>query len=180
MNGWLYLIRNGDLYKIGITRNFNNRMRQLKPDSVILKLYSREFKELERELHKRYSNVRIPQTEYFRLDHKQIKEIKERITRFYYPKSVSIYILCNSIILLAILLLLSIFSLSLIITDANQIKLVALNLMELIAFCLSILSLFIKSDKYFSFYNELRFRFSKFIIYFSFAIIFRLVSRLLF
>ena len=75
MTGWLYLIKNGDLYKIGITSNFDRRMRQLKPDCIVAKLYSKEFKKLERELHKKYKNVRIPQTEYFRLDHFQINEI---------------------------------------------------------------------------------------------------------
>ena len=81
MKGWLYLIRNGDLYKIGITRNFDNRMRQLKADEIIVRLYSSEFKKLERELHKRYRNVRIPQTEYFRLGHKEIRDIKKRINK---------------------------------------------------------------------------------------------------
>ena len=77
MSGWLYLIRNRDLYKIGITKNFENRMRQLKPDNVIAKLYSNDFLKLERELHKRYKKFRIPQTEYFRLDDYHLKEINK-------------------------------------------------------------------------------------------------------
>ena len=28
MSGWLYLIKNKDLYKIGITKNLENRMRE--------------------------------------------------------------------------------------------------------------------------------------------------------
>ena len=59
MSGWLYLIRNRDLYKIGITRNFESRMRQLKPDNVVAKLYTSEFMKIERELHKRYKKYRI-------------------------------------------------------------------------------------------------------------------------
>ena len=51
MSGWLYLIRNRDLYKIGITKNFDNRMRQLKPDNVVAKLYSSDFAKLEKKLH---------------------------------------------------------------------------------------------------------------------------------
>ena len=77
MSGWLYLIRNGDLYKIGITKNFKNRMKQLKPDNVIAKLYTRDFLKLEAELHKRYKKFRIPQTEYFRLKDYHLKEIKQ-------------------------------------------------------------------------------------------------------
>ena len=49
MSGWLYLIRNRDLYKIGITKNFENRMRQLKPNNVVAKFYSPDFVKLERE-----------------------------------------------------------------------------------------------------------------------------------
>ena len=43
MSGWLYLIRNRDLYKIGITKNIDNRMRQLKPDYIVAKLYTNDF-----------------------------------------------------------------------------------------------------------------------------------------
>ena len=67
MSGWLYLIRNRDLYKIGITKNFENRMRQLKPDNIVAKFYTADFVKLERELHNTYKKLRIPQTEYFRL-----------------------------------------------------------------------------------------------------------------
>ena len=64
-SGWLYLIKNGDLYKIGITKNIEQRMLQLKPDYVVSKIYSTKFKQLEREFHKRYKKFRITQTEYF-------------------------------------------------------------------------------------------------------------------
>ena len=50
MSGWLYLIKNRDLYKIGVTKNLENRMRQLKPDRVIAKLYTNDYEKLEREL----------------------------------------------------------------------------------------------------------------------------------
>ena len=75
MSGWLYLIRNRDLYKIGITKNFENRMRQLKPDNVVAKFYTPDFMKLERELHNRYKKFRIPQTEYFRLKNYQLKAV---------------------------------------------------------------------------------------------------------
>ena len=59
MTGWLYLIRNRDLYKIGITKNFKNRMRQLKPDEVLAKLKTADFIKLEKEFHHRYKKFRI-------------------------------------------------------------------------------------------------------------------------
>ena len=48
MSGWLYIIRNGDLYKIGITKNIEQSMRQLRPDYIVSKLFSSDFKQLER------------------------------------------------------------------------------------------------------------------------------------
>ena len=119
MNGWLYIIKNGDLYKIGITKNFHSRMRQLKPDFVVAKLYSKDFKQLERDLHKRYKDVRIPQTEYFRLDHQQINEIKKRISNFYYPNNITIGILIRSISLTIILFSFLYLFLSLTINDLS-------------------------------------------------------------
>ena len=100
MSGWLYLIRNRDLYKIGITKNFENRMRQLKPDKVVAKFYTTDFVKLERELHHRYKKFRIPQTEYFRLENSHVKEIKQRIYILNYPLSLTLGIFIKSILLL--------------------------------------------------------------------------------
>ena len=55
MSGYVYLIRNGaDLYKIGITQNLEQRMKQLKPDKVVSTLRTEDFETLEKELHMRY------------------------------------------------------------------------------------------------------------------------------
>ena len=180
MKGWIYLIKNGNLYKIGITRNFKNRMRQLKPDNIVAKLYTSDFKQLEREFHRRYRNVRIPQTEYFRLDHSQIRDIKNRISRFCYPMSINLYILYNSICLLLVLFLIVFLIISLNINDINTVVLISLQWMEKISFFLSFLSFFLKSDKYFSFFNELKFRSSRFILFFVFAFFIRYTSSVLF
>ena len=51
-------------------------MYQLKQDSLIAKLYSRDFMLLEKELPVKYKNLRNPQTKCFRLDYKHIGEIK--------------------------------------------------------------------------------------------------------
>ena len=73
MSGFVYLIRNQDLYKIGITQNLNQRMSQLKPDEIIAVLETKNFEQLEKDLHQRYSDVRIPQSEYFRLTDSQLE-----------------------------------------------------------------------------------------------------------
>ena len=46
---------------------------------MLSKIYSRNFKELEKEFHMRFKSERIPQSEYFRLDHMEIREIEQRI-----------------------------------------------------------------------------------------------------
>tara|TARA_Y100001968_G_scaffold187889_1_gene172230 strand:- start:349 stop:936 length:588 start_codon:yes stop_codon:yes gene_type:complete len=80
MSGYVYLIRNKDLHKIGITENLEQRMKQLKPDAIVSTLETENFESLEKELHKRYKDVRIPQTEYFRLNDSQIADCTERLS----------------------------------------------------------------------------------------------------
>ncbi len=179
MCGWLYLIKNGDLHKIGITKNIDKRMRQLKPDSIVIKLYSRDFRLLEREFHKRYKNVRIPQTEYFRLDHKQIREIKKRISKLYYPNSITLGIFFSSISFLLFIFLFVFLFISLTINDINKILIYSLLSMEKISFCLSFFSLFFKSYKYLSFLNELKFRSSRLFILLLCSYFFRFAYSLL-
>ena len=76
--GFVYLIRNQDIFKIGITEKFLNRMAQLPPDEVIDVIKCSNFKEIERNLHKDYKQCRIPQTEYFRLNENQILEVSKK------------------------------------------------------------------------------------------------------
>ena len=75
----VYLIRNGGLHKIGITTDFDRRMRELAPDHVqaCLNLDGDEnftAADIERTLHARFKPRRIPQTEYFRLSNDDILE----------------------------------------------------------------------------------------------------------
>ena len=161
MRGWLYIIRNGDLYKIGITRNIDQRMRQLKPDYIVSKIYSKDFKQLEREFHRRYKNVRIPQTEYFRLDHIQIREIKKRISELSYSKRIIFYIFFKSICLLMILFLFIFLLIFLYINEINNVLFLSLLWMKRISFIFSFISLFLESDEYLSLFNELKFRLTR-------------------
>ena len=173
MNGWLYLIRNRDLYKIGITKNFENRMRSLKPDTIVAKLYTSDFLKLEKELHNRYKKYRIPQTEYFRLEHHHIKEIRQRISQIDNSMS-SVFFKSLSIIILFLCIILII--LSLIINDNNIILAMSLLWMERISFGYAFFSLFVYSGKYFSFWNELKYRFTRLIIFILFSFLFRLAT----
>lgn len=176
MSGWLYLIRNRDLYKIGITKNFKNRMRQLKPDNVVAKFYTADFVKLERELHNRYKKYRIPQTEYFRLENYHVKEIKQRISILNYPLSLTFGIIIKSILLLLLFFFLTVVVISLYINDLNIAISNSLFWIERISFGLAFISLFVYSGKYLSFWNELKYRSSRLIIFLFFSFLFRLAA----
>ena len=176
MSGWLYLIRNRDLYKIGITKNFENRMRQLKPDNVVAKFYTADFVKLERELHNRYKKLRIPQTEYFRLKNSHIKEIKKRIYILNYPLSLTFGICIKSILFLLFIFFLTLLIISLYINNLYMALSKSLFWVERISFGLAFISLFVYSGKYLSFWNELKYRSTRLIIFILFSLLFRLAS----
>ena len=73
--GFVYFVRNGGLYKIGITENLLRRMSQLSPDELLNIVRCTNFQELEQELHKRFKAERLPQTEYFRLSDGQVSDV---------------------------------------------------------------------------------------------------------
>ena len=176
MSGWLYLIRNRDLYKIGITKNFENRMRQLKPDNVVAKFYTADFVKLERELHNRYKKLRIPQTEYFRLKTTHIKEIQKRISILNYPLSLTFGICIKSILLLLLIFFLTFVVISLYVNDLSIATYKSLFWIERISFGLAFISLFVYSGKYLSFWNELKYRSTRLIIFLFFSFLFRLAA----
>ena len=180
MSGWLYLIKNGDLYKIGITKNINNRMKQLKPDLVIAKIYSKNFKQLERTFHKRFKDVRIPQTEYFRLDQFQIRDIENTIRKFSYSENINSAIIINSFSLIFLLFILVFIFISLQVNDMNKVLLVSLLWMEKISISLSLFSLFINSGRYLGIMNELKFRTIRLFTFILFSLLFRFAYRYLF
>ena len=174
MSGWLYLIRNRDLYKIGITKNFETRMQQLKPDSVITKLYSRDFIKLERELHNRYKKYRLPQTEYFRLSVTHIKEIKQRLSNLEFPIIMILEIFLKSLFLTILIFTFMVMIISLSVNELDLIIIESLSWMERLLFGLSFISLLFHSGKYLCFCSELKYRVARLIIYIVFAYLFRI------
>tara|TARA_B100000579_G_C22784330_1_gene831043 strand:- start:621 stop:1169 length:549 start_codon:yes stop_codon:yes gene_type:complete len=176
VRGWLYLIRNRDLYKIGITKNFENRMRQLKPDSIVAKLYSSDFIKLERDIHHRYKQFRIPQTEYFRLNEIHINEIKQIISNHEFTLSLTIEICLKSSILVIAIFTIILLIISLFINDINEIFYSSILLMERITYLLSFISLFINSHKNLGFINEIRYRLSKCLTFFLLSFFFQIAS----
>ncbi|WP_269625113.1 GIY-YIG nuclease family protein [Prochlorococcus marinus] len=73
--GFVYVIRNKDLYKIGITVSIKRRVKELKPDEVVAVKEASNIRGIEKLLHKRYKHCRVPQTEYFRLNNEEVIEV---------------------------------------------------------------------------------------------------------
>ena len=80
-NGYIYVIANQDLTKIGIATELKRRMKELKPDKLYVTAWISYYESLERDLHARYSRQRIPQTEYFRLSQAQLEDLIEEIKK---------------------------------------------------------------------------------------------------
>lgn len=67
MSGHVYIIRNGDLHKIGRSRRLGSRLNQLKPDEVVCTCLVSDPELVEATLHRMFRERRLPQSEYFRL-----------------------------------------------------------------------------------------------------------------
>jgi len=79
--GFVYLVRNQDLFKIGITLDLKRRMEELKPDEIVNTIKCRNFRDVEKDLHSLFRSERLPQTEYFRLDQEQVQRIQSLMVK---------------------------------------------------------------------------------------------------
>jgi hypothetical protein len=80
--GFVYFVRNGDLHKIGITENLLRRLGELQPDEVLNVVRCKNFQEVERKLHAEFKAIRLPQTEYFRMQPGDVIEVHRLLLRF--------------------------------------------------------------------------------------------------
>ena len=78
MAGYVYLIRVGDLYRIGKADNLDKKVRKLKPDELITSIMTKEPETLEARLLRKYKSQRIPETGYLKLTNRQISECKKQ------------------------------------------------------------------------------------------------------
>jgi hypothetical protein len=67
MSGHVYIIRNGELHKIGRSRRLGSRLNKLKPDEVVCTCLVSDPELVESTLHRMFRERRLPQSEYFRL-----------------------------------------------------------------------------------------------------------------
>ena len=78
MAGYVYLIRVGDLYRIGKADNLDKKIRKLKPDELLTSIMTKEPETLEARLLRKYKSQRIPETGYLKLTKRQISECKKQ------------------------------------------------------------------------------------------------------
>ena len=79
--GFVYFVRNDEIYKIGITDNLLRRIKELKPDEILNSVRCSNYQEIEKSMHAHFKNRRIPQTEYFRLDAAEVEEAHALMTK---------------------------------------------------------------------------------------------------
>ena len=79
--GFVYLLKNEDIYEIGITNDLMRRLNQLKPDEIINTVKCSNYESLELLLHKKFKKYRIPQTEYFRLTPNLVEQVSLEMTK---------------------------------------------------------------------------------------------------
>ena len=56
MAGYVYLVRVGDLYRIGRTDNLDRKIRKLKPDELLTSIMTKEPETLEARLLRKYKS----------------------------------------------------------------------------------------------------------------------------
>ena len=67
------------------------RMKQLKPDVIFAKYETFDYEALEKQLHKRYMNMQIPQTKYFRLNDWHLNKCRNKLTKVVIPQKAQTY-----------------------------------------------------------------------------------------
>ena len=79
MSGHVYLIKKGDFFMIGSTRNIDKQMRKLRPDEIISTTEIDSPEGLEARLLRRYRKVRLPESGYFQLSERQLIDCKKQL-----------------------------------------------------------------------------------------------------
>ena len=90
MSGFVYLVRNGDLYKLGCTNNLKSEARKMKPGEIVSSLKTKDPKSFEVRLLRLYKKKRIPDTNYFRLSESEVKNCQKHLEgKSNFPKTLN-------------------------------------------------------------------------------------------
>ena len=90
MSGFVYLMKNGDLYKLGCTTNLKSEASKMKPGEIISSFKTNDPKSFQVRLLRLYKKKRIPDTNYFRLSESEVNNCKKHLEgKSNFPKSLS-------------------------------------------------------------------------------------------
>ncbi|WP_269605124.1 GIY-YIG nuclease family protein [Prochlorococcus marinus] len=90
MSGFVYLMKNGDLYKLGCTTNLKSEASKMKPGEIISSFKTNDPKSFEVRLLRLYKKKRIPDTNYFRLSESEVNNCKKHLEgKSNFPKSLN-------------------------------------------------------------------------------------------
>ena len=90
MSEFVYLMKNGDLYKLGSTSDLESEASKMKPGKIISSFKTKDSKSFEARLLRLYKKKRIPDTNYFRLSESEVHNcIKHLEGKSNLPKSLS-------------------------------------------------------------------------------------------
>ena len=90
MSGFVYLMKNGDLYKLGCTTNLKSEASKMKPGEIVSSFKTSDPKSFEVRLLRLYKKKRIPDTNYFRLSQSEVDNCKKHLEgKSNFPKSLN-------------------------------------------------------------------------------------------
>ena len=90
MSEFVYLMKNGDLYKLGCTSNLESEASKMKPSKIISSFETKDPKPFEVRLLRLYKKKRIPDTNYFRLSESEVDSCKKYLEgKSDFPKSLN-------------------------------------------------------------------------------------------
>ena len=79
MSEFVYLMKNGDLYKLGCTSDLKSEAKKMKPGELISSFETKDPKPFEARLLRLYKKKRIPDTYYFRLSESDVENCKKHL-----------------------------------------------------------------------------------------------------
>ncbi len=90
MSEFVYLMKNGDLYKVGSTSDLQREASKMKPGEIISSFETQDSKSFEARLLRLYKKKRIPDTNYFRLSESEVDNCKKHLEgKSDFPKSLN-------------------------------------------------------------------------------------------
>ena len=79
MSEFVYLMKNGDLYKLGCASNLESEAVKMKPGEIIASFKTEHPKSFEARLLRIYRKKRIPDTNYFRLSELEVDSCRKHL-----------------------------------------------------------------------------------------------------